>query len=483
MPLLSTLISLIESPISDDTSANKTLYVLGDMHYSYQDMLNRVAQLQQYLYENSAPKDNIVVSGHKEFDMYCLAIACVVSNRRFIPVDNSLDNSRLTTIIDICRPALIFNCTGENCSVDAAINTDAIEGDFTQISQVHLPAPDDIAYIIFTSGTTGTPKGVQVSIEALEDFLEWTTSKFFNFSEQEVFVNHALYSFDLSVFELWTALATQNSILALTHDNNTNSRKNIRQLAGSEATCFVATPSFIELLLLDWKFSANSIPTLKAFVFCGEILQKSTVKALNERFPNATIFNLYGPTEATCATTGVIVTSKEFNSEGALTVGKVKPDTSILIDEATKEVIISGENVAHGYINVPHSDAFFEHNGVRAYRTGDAGYLDSDGQLFITGRIDRQVKLHGYRIELDEIEHHLNQVIAGQVAVLAIYNQEKVIGICAYLASSENISLEDIHTMLANRIPTYMFPTVIKSLEVMPLNANGKIDRKALAAI
>lgn len=483
MSLLSTLISLVESPTSSEIDTEKMLYALGDLHYSYQDMLNRVSQLQQYLLKNSKPKDNIVVTGHKEFDMYCLAIACVVSNRRFIPVDNSIDNSRLTAIIDICQPALIFNSANTNYSLNTAINTYSVQGNFTKISKAHLPKPEDIAYIIFTSGTTGTPKGVQVSIEALEDFLSWTCSKFFNFSKQEVFVNHALYSFDLSVFELWTALATQNSIVSLTHDNNTNSRMNIRQLAGNKATCFVATPSFIELLLLDWKFNDTNIPTLNNFVFCGEILQKSTVKVLNERFPNATIYNLYGPTEATCATTGVIVTNKELESEGALTVGKIKPNTEILIDDATKEVIICGTNVAHGYINVPQSEAFFQQNGMRAYRTGDAGYLDEQGQLFITGRIDRQIKFNGYRIELDEIEHYLNQNLSGQAAVLAIKKSGKVTGICAYVASNKLISLDDIHSMLTDKISNYMFPTTIELLDTMPLNANGKIDRKKLAAM
>lgn len=481
MPLISTLVQLSASSEGTD----KLLYLVGNEQYSYQDMLNRVSQIQQCIKTHTKPRDNVVVTGHKEFDMYCSAIACVMSNRRFVPVDNSLDKSRLNTIVDICQPSLTLHCadssaTGTLASTRQSINTRAIAKNVQPICTADLPSAEDIAYIIFTSGTTGTPKGVQVSLEALEDFLLWTESDFFGFSSKEVFVNHALYSFDLSVFELWTALATGNTIVSLTHDNNTNSRMNIRQLAASNASCFVATPSFIELMLLDWKFNSAKIPSISAFVFCGEVLNKTTVEALNERFPNARVFNLYGPTEATCATTGIVVTAKELATDGSLTVGQVKPNTRLLIDEQTQEVIICGNNVAHGYMNVSNAESFFDFDGKRAYRTGDAGYINSQGQLFITGRIDRQIKFKGYRIELDEIEHHLNQSLDGQAAVLAISSGGKVTGICAFVAIQKPLTLENVSDLLLDKLPLYMCPTRLEVIEAMPLNSNGKIDRKAL---
>ena len=390
-------------------------------------------------------------------------------------------------------------------------------------------------YIIFTSGSTGKPKGVEITADDLNNYLEWIVDAGADSSSKfgRVFINQAPFSFDLSVMDLYQCFACCGTLWTLSHDTIKDYSKLIHSLGRSSAHVWVSTPSFADICLADPAFSRDLMPYLSVFLFCGETLTVNTVRRLYERFPDAVVVNTYGPTESTVAVTDVVVTREMCENGGALPVGRAKPGTVVYVEAAggagsragacgssagdgaacasdrcasgdgvsgtgvTGEIIIAGNTVAKGYFNMPEKTAasFFETeiNGqrMRAYRTGDLGYISDDGMLHYCGRIDNQIKLHGYRIEIEDIENNLT-ALAGisRAAVIPSEKDGKIKSLTAYIAcenaaasSTDKSSAYDaayIKEMMRRRLPDYMIPKKIIFVNELPLTPNGKVDRKAL---
>ena len=220
---------------------------------------------------------------------------------------------------------------------------------------------------------------------------------------------------------------------------------------------------------------------------------------MHTRFPKGHIFNTYGPTETTVAVTQVEITEQVLNDYPRLPIGITKDDTKIvLLDDNLKEVaageageiVILGPSVSKGYINNPEKTqaAFIDFQGQKAYRTGDLGQFDDNGQLLYKGRIDFQVKLHGFRIELEDVDHHLDRVsLVSQATTVPKYDKNhKVQQLIAYVVAKEN-NFEDefkltqaIKKELNETMMSYMMPQRFIYVDSLPLTNNGKIDRKSL---
>jgi D-alanine--poly(phosphoribitol) ligase subunit 1 len=380
----------------------------------------------------------------------------------------------------------------------------------------HPVAPDDPYYVIYTSGSTGHPKGVQITSAALAHFVDWATSLTddarVRSTTDPAWLNQAPFSFDLSVMDLYGALASGGTVHSVDAATVANPRHLHDDLAASELTIWVSTPSFADLCLADPTFDAALLPKLRLFLFCGETLPPTTAAALLERFPAAQVVNTYGPTESTVAVTSVVIGPEHLDGT-ALPVGVAKPGTTILIRDDSGavvpartpgEIVIAGDTVSIGYLHRPDltSIAFtivdLEGVPTPAYRTGDLGYLDSDGMLHFAGRLDGQIKLHGYRIELEDVENNLRRVDdVQQAAVVPVRN---VAGVVTHLhafvqlasvpagsvPSPSNASPLAVATALKKRlreyVPDYMVPKVITVVDRIPMTGNGKADRSALLA-
>ena len=337
-------------------------------------------------------------------------------------------------------------------------------------------------YLIFTSGSTGEPKGVQISTEAVQSFVRWMCNDF-GFHANEVFVNTAILSFDLSVFEVMTFSALGGTLLLNSSDTGANPNLLLPRIQKYSGTTWVSTPSFS--LMYSRLGEDERLQSIRNFLFCGEVLPNPLAKSLLNNFPKAKVINTYGPTEATVATTLVFITPEIVEQHNPLPVGKSKPESDLLIEEG--EIVIVGPNVSVGYVNNPelNEQKFVNRNGQRAFKTGDVGYL-KEGMLFFNGRNDDLVKLHGYRIELNEITSALNDLayVAHGEAVALRRNGEvkKIVGL-VQLAASKEISKESIQQDLEKTLPHYMIPSDIKQVEKIPLNQNGKADKKLLQEI
>ena len=266
--------------------------------------------------------------------------------------------------------------------------------------------------------------------------------------------------------------------------------KIFEELKLSQANLIVATPSFIDLLLLDKSFGKELMVNLQTILFCGEKLLKSTINKLYSRFDNLQIINSYGPTECTFAVTSINISKDMVNNEN-VPIGIPKNDVNIyIVDENRKkikdgeigEILIVGESVSDGYVGNIVNNSFFKYNGKKAYLTGDLGYI-KNGVLYYKARKDKQIKFKGYRIELTDIEENLQKLdyIDKAVSINNSNKDGKTINIIAFISLKENITKTELEIIkdLKKKIPEYMCPK-IKIIKNFPLNANGKCDEKKL---
>jgi D-alanine--poly(phosphoribitol) ligase subunit 1 len=357
---------------------------------------------------------------------------------------------------------------------------------------------DDPFYTLFTSGSTGEPKGVIITLGCLEHFVAWMhgEQKFVPLSE--TFLNTAPFSFDLSVMDLYCSLTTGNALFSISRDLIANPKMLYRALGNSGATTWVSTPSFAQMCLVEEKFAEGMLPRIRRFLFCGETLAAQTAARLLERFPRAQVWNMYGPTEATVATTSVRIDRSILENYSALPVGRAMPGTDVFIANTTGEtlpaneqgeIVIAGPNVSLGYLERPDLTAavFFDHCGRRAYRTGDQGRLH-DALLFFDGRMDSQLKLSGYRIEPGDVEANLLALPSVRDAVVTpVIKNGAAQSLAAFVVLSSQTErshfelTQSLRRQLAERLPVYMLPRKFVFRDAFPLTANGKVDRAQLA--
>ncbi len=417
-------------------------------------------------------------------------LGAVKSGHPYIPLDSSLPSQRVETILETAKTSLFLTPDKVKELVkESKKNT----SDF----QIHHPALDAAWYIIFTSGSTGEPKGVVITCGCLESFVNWILSEQQFVESKEVFLNQAPFSFDLSVMDLYSSLVSGGTLFSLTKDVIAEPNKLFQVLDHSEISVWVSTPSFAQFCLIEPTFKESMLPQVKKFWFCGETLTPEVASSLLTRFPNAEVWNTYGPTEATVATSSIHVDQDVIERYSPLPVGKPKPDCEIhILNNGVEaqvgergEIVIAGPNVSAGYIHRPDltSRAFYQINKMRAYRTGDLGHYQ-DGYLFFDGRIDFQIKLHGYRIEIGDIENNLHALTdVRDAVVIPVMKNNKADYLAAFVVLKERMNKSDYEVTrmlkreLNRRLPDYMIPRKFIFVEQLPMTNNGKADRRKLS--
>jgi D-alanine--poly(phosphoribitol) ligase subunit 1 len=429
----------------------------------------------------------VIVRGHKEAAFFVAMVGALLLGAPFVPLDTIYPDERMQRIAQ---------------ELGAAVYYDASSGQFVPLpagpatrveSGAHPLRETGLAYVLFTSGTTGTPKGVQIGRESVAALVEWMSADF-ALGTAPVFLNQAPFSFDLSMYEVFGTLALGGTIVLASRKLCAQGAALLETLASHHVTTWVSTPSFAQQQLLNPQFCEAGLKSLKTFLFCGEVLPVALAKQLRERFPAARIINTYGPTEATVATTWVVVDDALLAAHPRLPIGRAKRDSKVFVDDG--ELCIAGPHVMRGYLNRDDLNAsrMFIHDGQRAFRTGDLGAVDAEGMLFCQGRIDDQVKMGGYRIELQEIDAAL-RALPGVPAAAAVPLRRpdgSVARIVAFvetggedarIADSTHLpaGLRDWKALLATRLPSYMIPSELLGCRSLPVSVNFKIDRTQLA--
>lgn len=482
--------------------------ILGDVH-TYRDLKENSDSLAAYIdFLKLEEKSPVLVFGGQEYDMLATFVALTKSGHAYIPVDQHSALERIEAILEVAEPSLIiavgdFPLEITNVPMITLDQLQTIFAQKTDYQLTHSVKGDDNYYIIFTSGTTGKPKGVQISHDNLLSFTNWMISdKEFSVPERPQMLAQPPYSFDLSVMYWAPTLALGGTLFALPKELTTDFKRLFTTINELPIGVWTSTPSFADMAMLSNDFNQETLPHLTHFYFDGEELTVKTAQKLRSRFPKARIVNAYGPTEATVALSAVAITDEMLATCKRLPIGYTKADSpTFVIDENGKalpngeqgEIIVSGPAVSKGYLNNPERTqvAFFEFEGLPAYHTGDLGVMTDQGMLLYGGRMDFQIKFNGYRIELEEVSQNLNksEYIKSAVAVPRYNKDHKVQNLLAYVVLKEGVAeqfdrqldiTKAIKEDLKDIMMDYMMPSKFLYRDSLPLTPNGKIDIKGL---
>lgn len=444
------------------------------------------------------PRRPILIWGHKDIRYPVAYWASLLAGHALVPVEPETPPERIRQIIAACDPCALLIADAAGAGLDGF----AVPGRLTvlplpapsdaradpQLAPNRAVSPGDIAYIMFSSGTLGLPKGIQVTYANLVDFIDWLDPLFAAAPPTGAVTGIIRHCFDVSLFELWTAWTRKLPITALDHATVADSTGYITRLRADRASLWVSTPSLVRLFLRNRRFCREGLPDLTTFLFCGEPLTKPILRDLFQRFGPCRIINTYGPTECTVAVTATDITPQHLEAADEVPIGRARPGTQLSLAPDTApgrpgELWIGGASVGAGYLGLPDKQAqAFPRPGL--YRSGDLVRAGADGQWHFLGRIDREVKIQGLRIDLNEIEAHLRQQPGVDDAVVephVIHGEARALQTFVLGVQSE-ADLAALAATLARELPPHLVPRFWYGGFSEQLNLNSKLDRKQLAA-
>lgn len=468
---------------------NRVAVVAVDQTVTYEQLDSLAEQLAHVIRSRGVRPDKLVgICLPRTLDLVVSVLAVLKAGAAYVPLDPDYPPDRTAYVLKDSNAALIIT----QRALLPVLSSASCECLFVrERGQTRSPIPpirpssENLAYVMYTSGSTGEPKGVQISHRSLVNFL-YSMSHTPGFSQDDVLLSVTTLAFDISTLEIFLPLIMGGTVVLASRDVATDGVALIREIERNKITILQGTPSTWRLMLrAGW----TGAPHLKAF--CGgETMTSDLAEALLPRC--AALWNLYGPTETTVWSTCTRITSASH-----IHIGRPIDNTEIyIVDGALEhvdieeegELLIGGEGLARGYLNRPEltSQRFIPspfQPGTRVYRTGDRARFQKDGTVQWLGRGDSQVKIRGYRIELGDIEsqlsHHPN-VAAAVVVVQDDGTSEKRLE--AYVVPKEENSITGslLREHLRGQLPAYMIPARFTVLPSFPLTPNGKIDRKAL---
>jgi amino acid adenylation domain-containing protein/non-ribosomal peptide synthase protein (TIGR01720 family) len=453
-------------------------------HLTYQTLNQRANQLAHALQEFGIQPNDRIALCHQRSPQQIIAILAILKvGAVYVPIDATLPNERIQYLLQDSQPRLLLTDSTSFPKINAISVTIWDKQDYSEYPTTNLlinSTGSDLAYIIYTSGTTGKPKGVMIERSALAYFTN-AAIQTYGFQPDDRVLQFASISFDAAIEEIFPTLAIGATLVL--RPEQVPMAADLWQQCRSQKITILDLPTAYWHQLIQQSQPQDIPPNLRMIIIGGEAVDTSAVE-LWERFnqPQIQVWNSYGPTEAT-----VVATIGELQANGA--IGRPLSGKLVQILDRWQrpvpvgivgEIYIGGQGLAKGYWQRPDLTAqqFVQLSGERYYRTGDRGYWQPDGQIVYQGRTDSQIKLRGYRIELEEIAEQLRQQ-PGVTQGAVILDDRGTPQILAYYTG--NAQVEQLDQFLAQVLPPYMMPTTIVPLATMPLTALGKLDRQALS--
>ncbi len=465
--------------------------VFENKQISYKELDDRSNQLARHLLRFGVQKENLIpICVHRSPDLLIGILGILKAGGAYVPIDPKYPQERIEFILDDTKATLVITQTSlkeivaGSKMVESSIYIDDVN--FTELSSDPvdtLPNLDQLIYVIYTSGTTGIPKGVLCKHKGVAN-LVLTEINGMEISRNDIVLQFASVSFDAFGFEVYPSLVAGSKLVMVTDEIIHSKAAMSTVFIEEQITLAVLPPSYQQLL-------EDALGDLRILVSAGEPLLPAVAKKIQEK--GVQVINAYGPTEnSVCATWS----NNPINSEGTVTIGKPLANTeAYILDEQLQlvplgevgELCLGGAQLAAGYLNREEltKEKFVVHpfkEGEVLYKTGDLASWSPDGTIEFVGRKDNQVKINGYRIELEEIESILDQNKFVQQSAVVVHEElngrKKLV---AYFVPALDSDPKLLQRILQKRLPDYMVPKIFVPMEEFPLTNNGKIDRKALA--
>lgn len=468
--------------------------------YTYKQLQDDSAAYGAALAKYDVANRGVVIMVEKSYDTLAIMLGTLFASGYYVPVDPSVPHARLEHIVEALGNPLLVTTEGTLRDlrledVCEAVSLEALRSLRAGMRQCDAVEPTslsvDPAYVLFTSGSTGVPKGVAISHGAIISFIDEFVSEF-KFERDDRFANQAPFDFDVSVKDIFGSLAVGATMVIVPRHLFMRPKALVEFLDSQRVTVMVWAVAALCMVNSFHAITSDSLATVRKVLFSGEVMPLAHLKSLLASLSNAEFVNLYGPTEITCNCLYHRIDRASANS-GTIPLGKAFRHCEVMVvDEAGRrlvkpgekgELIVRGPSLALGYVgNREATEKAFAPNplnslyGERVYRTGDSAMLTDEGDLVFCGRKDNQVKYQGHRIELEEIDKAFEGFSDVDRCRCAFDSKKN--RLCVFY---EGVACEkELPKRAASKLPAFMRPASVTKVANMPLNKNGKVDRAML---
>ena len=480
--------------LSFDQCAGNNAFCINSIFYNYKQLGEIISAIRDAVKE--LPKDdiNIGLVANDDIETYAAIIALWLEGKCYVPVNPDTPKERNTNVLRQAQISVVID-SSEQLLFAGFNSIKSKELKFNEINLMPNNVSDGaLAYIFFTSGTTGVPKGVPVSRANLAGFIKAFFALDIKMDASDKCLQMFELTFDLSVMSYLAPLLKGACVYTIPKD-----KIKFNYIAGlldeQHLTVALMVPSIIHYLRPY--FDEIDCASMKYSLFCGEALPLDVTKEWANCIPNAKIMNVYGPTEDTIFCTHYTYNRDADNkiSNGLLSIGQPMQETYTIIVNEKDEIVKPGEKgqlclggvqLTPGYWKneEKNKEAFFytEYNGAttRFYKSGDLCIADAEGDIMYLGRIDSQIKVQGFRVELSEIEFFAKEYLKKINAVAITFTNQISNTEIGMVIESDEFDTKELINYMKTKMPGYMIPTQVRFVNSFPLNTNGKIDRKPL---
>lgn len=482
---------------------NKTAYRDLKNEVTFNNIYDKSRRIASYILDIKNIKNKpIIVLLEKGVYNLLVFHGITYSGNIYVPIDITQPKERIENIISVLNPELAIVNENTKEKVINILDSEKIiyiedcllyhinEKILLTVKQNIIST--DPLYILFTSGSTGIPKGVVINHQSVLDYIEWVY-KTYSFTYKDIIANQAPFYFDNSVLDIYITLKSGCTLYIMQEKNFAFPAKILEEIENNNVTSLFWVPSVLISIANSMLLEKYTYKGLNKILFAGEVMPNKQLNVWRKYMPNALFSNLYGPTEITVDCLYYIV-DRKFEDDEPLPIGKPCSNSDVMIlndnnefvkDNEIGEICVRGISLSMGYYNNPEKtrEVFIQNPLNKSYpeliyRTGDLGYYNHYKEIMYVGRKDFQIKHNGYRIELGEIETAVSSIDEiNNLCVLYNYSAKQIV---LFYTGNKELDVKYIRTKLLSKIPKYELPTQIFYLEEMPLTSNGKINRQKL---
>lgn len=474
---------------------NQTAVIYQEEQISYDELNSKANQLARILTRSGVMREVIVpVIMEQNVDMIIALLGILKAGGAYLPVGSNYPAAKVREILADCNAKIIISKSHRREELEyKGVLIDVTEQNLAAEVSANLERRNtekDLAYVIYTSGTTGKSKGVMIEQKSIANVIKWRNNEFQS-GVGDTALQLISYSFDAFLVSFFAPIVSGAKVILAAEDERNDAHKIIQLIRKYQVSHLTIVPSLYGAILKD--MSQEDMRSLRRLALGGEQASAEMIKLSKSLNPYMEIVNEYGPTENTVMS----IVQRNMREETTAVIGRPIPGTqAYILNKAmlpvpigiAGELCLSGLGIARGYLNQEDltNEVFVPHPFIpneRLYKTGDMARWMPDGQIEYMGRIDRQVKIRGHRIELKEVESQLLKLHGvNEAAVIEIENVHKEKDLCAYVVVSSDTSADQLRDILRQRISDYMVPAYFVVLDRIPLTETGKLDQRSLPA-